>query len=134
MRSEPLYRLQLRWTCGLAAVFSATLACAPVSDPVKIPPAPIAYNWPDPAFLPEIQCRGAYAVEELAGYLPRARLAMWLPGTRTVSLDRGRRCLTVTVDAVGDGRLAELLLRGVAVPRRAVLLLLAPPVKATPRG
>ena len=50
------------------------------------------------------------------------RFAMSLPGTHSVSLDSQRRCIAVNVQGVGDGRLAELVLRGVAVPRRAVLL------------
>ena len=79
--------------------------------------------WPDPTYLPERQCHGDYRVEDLNRYLPRARLALWLPSTRSVKLDEQRRCLVVTVESYGTGRLAELLLRGVAVPRRAVLLL-----------
>lgn len=89
----------------------------------KIPPAPVLTLWPDPTYLPERQCHGDYRVEDLNRYLPRARLAMWLPSTRSVTLDEQRRCLVVKVESYGTGRLAELLLRGVAVPRRAVLLL-----------
>jgi hypothetical protein len=80
-------------------------------------------HWPDPTFLPDRQCHGKYNIEDLKAYLPRARVALWLPGTRAVSLDEERRCLVVRVEGTGDGRLAELVLRGVAVPRRAVLLL-----------
>ena len=90
----------------------------------QIPPAPIVFRWPDPAFLPEFQCHGAYTVSELEQYLPRAEVALALPSTRTVAVDAERRCLTVTVESIGGGRLAELTLRGVAVPREAVLLLL----------
>jgi hypothetical protein len=100
-------------------------ACAPATRSTAIPPAPIVFRWPDPAFLPERQCRGAYAVEDLERYLGAARLALWLPGTRAVALDGQRRCITVTVESIGDGRLAELVMRGVAVPRKAVLLRLA---------
>ena len=85
----------------------------------------IVGRWPETAFLPERQCRGRYAVEELQPYLSRARLAMWLPGTRSITLDPARRCITVTVESVGGGRLAELVIRSMAVPRRAVLLILA---------
>jgi hypothetical protein len=106
-------------------VICLVLACAPVAEPVRISPTPVAYRWPDPAFLPERQCRGTYAVDQLDRFRSRARLALWLPGTRSVSVDQQRRCLTVTVSGVGDGRLAELVLRGVGIPRRAVLLLLA---------
>jgi len=109
----------------LLAISSLTLGCAPVIDTARIPPAPIALHWPDPTFLPERQCRGAYAPDQLDRFRTRARVALWLPGTRSVRVDQQRRCLMVTVDGVGDGRLAELLLRGVGIPRRAVLLLLA---------
>jgi hypothetical protein len=81
--------------------------------------------WPELTFLPERQCHGDFRVEDLKAYLPRARLALWLPGTRAVTLDEERRCLVVTVEGIGGGRLAELVLRGVAVPRRAVLLLMS---------
>ncbi len=49
---------------------------------------------------------------------------MSLPGTQSVAVDNARRCITVQVQSVGSGRLAELVLRGVAVPRTAVLLTL----------
>jgi hypothetical protein len=88
----------------------------------KIPPAPVLTLWPDPTFLPERQCHGRYKVEDLNRYLPRAKLALWLPSTRSVTVDPERRCLVVTVESVGTGRLAELVLRGVAVPRAAILL------------
>lgn len=97
--------------------------CAPMSS-TRIPPAPIVGRWPETAFLPERQCRGRYSVEDLQPYLSRARLAMWLPSTRSVTLDSARRCITVTVESVGGGRLAELVIRSMAVPRRAVLLVL----------
>jgi hypothetical protein len=107
------------------AVCAVTAACAPASQRGGIPPAPVVGRWPDPAFLPEKQCRGSYAVDQLEPYLSRARLALWLPSTRAVALDKGRRCITVTVESVGGGRLAELVIRGMAVPRKAVLLVLA---------
>jgi hypothetical protein len=109
----------------LMAICSAALGCAPVSETTRIPPAPIVFRWPDPAFLPERQCRGAYTVAELEQYLPRAQVALQLPSTRAVEVDAERRCVTVTVEGVGAGRLVELVLRGVAVPRAAVLLQLA---------
>jgi hypothetical protein len=109
----------------LVVAIAVTGACAPAASTTRIPPAPIVGRWPETAFLPERQCRGRYAVEELQPYLSRAQLAMWLPSTRSVTLDPGRRCITVTVESVGGGRLAELVMRSMAVPRRAVLLLLA---------
>jgi hypothetical protein len=90
----------------------------------RIPPAPIVGQWPEDAFLPARQCHGRYAAEDLQRFLPRARLALWLPGTRSVVLDPERRCIAITVEGIGAGRLAELVLRGVSVPRRSVLLLL----------
>jgi hypothetical protein len=108
----------------IAASF-LVLACAPAVQADKIPPAPVLTLWPDPTYLPERQCHGAYRVEDLNRYLPRAKVALWLPSTRSVALDEQRRCLVVTVDGYGSGRLAELVLRGMAVPRRAVLLLVS---------
>jgi hypothetical protein len=119
-RSSPLWVIGLVLVCVLPG-------CASATGSSKIPPAPILFRWPDPAFLPDRQCRGAFAVEDLKRYLSRARLALWLPGTQTVTLDPARRCITVTVATVGGGRLAELVMRGVAVPRRAVLLTLSTP-------
>jgi hypothetical protein len=122
----------LRWTqilplrtLLLAGSVVLSLACAPSTQSARIPPAPIVGRWPEPTFLPERQCHGRFALEALERYASRARLAMWLPGTRSVVLNRERRCITITVNSVGSGRLAELIIRGVAVPRRAVLLVLA---------
>jgi hypothetical protein len=112
---------------ALTAATASLMACAPATERAGIPPAPIALRWPDPAFLPERQCHRAVPAERLAGYLPRASLTMTIPGTRSVTLDRERGCLTIVVESVGSGRLAELIIRGVSVPRKAVLLLLAPP-------
>jgi hypothetical protein len=106
---------------------ASLLACAPGVQQRAVPPAPIALRWPDPAFLPERQCRRALPAEHLAGYLPRASLTMTIPGTRSVTVDRERGCLMIVVESVGSGRLAELIIRGVSVPRRAVLLVLASP-------
>ena len=110
-----------------AAAIASLFACAPATQRGGIPPAPIALRWPDPAFLPERQCHRALPAERLAGYLPRASLTMTIPGTRSVTLDRERGCLTIVVESVGSGRLAELIIRGVSVPRHAVLLVLAAP-------
>ncbi len=110
-----------------AATIASLLACAPATQRSGIPPAPMALLWPDPTFLPERQCHRALPAERLAGYLSRASLAMTIPGTRSVTLDRERGCLTIVVESVGTGRLAELIMRGVSVPRRAVLLVLASP-------
>ena len=105
------------------AVAGAVTGCAP-AYPSRIPPAPIVFRWPDPAFLPERQCRGEYTAEDVKYYLPSARLALSLPSTRSVGPDRAGRCIKVIVESIGGGRLAELALRGAAVPRRAVLLTL----------
>jgi hypothetical protein len=106
----------------LLAAIPIALACAPATQTTRIPPAPVLTLWPEPSLLPERQCHGRYGVEDLKRYLPRARLALWLPSTRAVTLNAERGCLVVTVESIGAGRLAELVLRGVAVPRKAVLL------------
>ena len=121
-------RPRSHWGLSIGLVLTAGAVgagCAPMAPTSRIPPAPIVGQWPETAFLPQRQCRGRYAVEELQPYLSRARLAMWLPSTRSVALDPARRCITVTVESVGGGRLAELIIRSMAVPRRAVLLILA---------
>jgi hypothetical protein len=114
-------RLSFRLAAAVAPL-AVIAGCAASAASARIPAAPLLLQWPDPAFAPDRQCRGAYRAEDLARYLPRARLAMSLPGTESVAVDHERRCLTVNVRSVGSGRLAELVLRGVAVPRRAVLL------------
>jgi hypothetical protein len=126
MFPKTLLRSLLLPATGFGAAV-ATAACAPSADRARIPPSPIALRWPDPAFLPERQCRGAYDPQDVERYLSRARLALSLPGTRSVALDPGRRCITVVVESVGGGRLAELVMRGVSVPRGAVLLRLESP-------
>jgi hypothetical protein len=88
-------------------------------------------HWPDPTFLPERQCRGQYAAQELERLIPRAKLTLWLPGTRRVAIDPTRGCINVLVESIGDGRLAELVIRGVGVPRRAVFLQLDRPPRST---
>jgi hypothetical protein len=109
---------------SLMLASSLAIACAPaVQGGGKIPPAPVLTLWPDPTYTSERQCHGGYKVEELSGYLHRAQVALWLPSTRGVVLDQQRRCLVITVDGYGAGRLVELVMRGMAVPRGAVLLL-----------
>ncbi len=112
---------------ALALVTAPAAAQATRRSPV--PPAPILLHWPDPAFLAGRQCHG-FARATLDRLLPRARLGLRLPGTRSVALDRERGCITVRVDDVGSGRLVELLLRGMSVPRAAVLLELAEPSRS----
>jgi hypothetical protein len=124
MRHESLPDSRSYRLIPLALASSIALACAPATRYPRIPPAPVLALWPDPTFLPERQCHRAYRAEDLNRYLPRARLALWLPSTRAVALDPERGCLVITVESAGAGRLAELVLRGVAVPRRAVLLLI----------
>jgi hypothetical protein len=107
------------------ALVGVTVAIVPASaqaPQAPLPPAPILLRWPEPAFEPERQCQREYASQDLARFLRRTRLAMWLPSTRRVQVNEARRCITVTVDDIGTGRLIELLLRGIAVPRAAVLL------------
>ena len=113
-------------TAGAALV--GGLACR-AEYPVVPPPL---YHWPEPAFAPSRQCRGDYPVPDLERYLAHASLALWLPGTVGVDLDTSRRCIRVAVEDVSTGREVELVLRGAAVPRRAVLLELSPP--AAPRA
>jgi hypothetical protein len=123
---------------GLAPRLLALVACcllvpawkpAPPASPVL--PAASTTPWPDPTFLPERQCRGHYASEQLERLIPRAKVTLWLPGTRRVAIDPTRHCITILVESIGDGRLAELVIRGVAVPRRAVFLQLDRPARST---
>jgi hypothetical protein len=107
----------------------ATPAAAQTGREATVPPAPIALHWPDPAFRADRQCHG-YALDALDRLLPRALLGLRLPGTRSVALDPNRGCIEVRVDDIGAGRLVELLLRGVSVPRAAVLLELAEPARS----
>jgi len=114
------------WLAGAGLVSCLLSAgCAAATRAARVPPAPMVGEWPEQTFLPRRQCHGRFAAEQLQQLLPRARLALWLPGTRAVTLDSERKCITITVDGIGSGRLAELVLRGVSVPRRSVLLLLA---------
>ena len=106
----------------VASLWLISLGCTPAVETAPAPTTSTLVPWPDPAFSPERQCNGRYAAEELDRYVPRAKLALWLPGTRSVAVDRDRRCITVRVESLNAGRLAELVIRGVDVPRRAVLL------------
>jgi hypothetical protein len=93
-----------------------------------IPPAPVPYHWADPAFEPDLQCSGGFSATDLERLLPMANVALQIPGTQQVSLDNVGRCIRIGVRSIGTGRLVDLVLRGMAVPRRAVLLdLLEPP-------
>jgi hypothetical protein len=94
---------------------------------VVLPPAPIRGFLPEAEFEPANQCRGEFAMGELERMLPGARLAMRVPATEAVALDRERRCIAVTVQDVETGRLDALLMRGLGIPRGAVLLELTPP-------
>jgi hypothetical protein len=131
MHFNSLTHRYLAWLGCLTAAGCTALGCAPTPETSRVPPAPVVLRLPDPAFLPEVQCHGGYSVADLQQYLPSARVALQLPGTRGVAVDPERRCLMVTVEGIGDGRLAELVLRGVAVPRDAVLLQLA---ESQPQG
>lgn len=116
MRPLPNPRIALSSLVALCLMASAKIAVAQqaITSTLTL--------WPDPTFFPERQCRGRYATEELERYVRRAKLAMWLPGTRSVAVDPTRPCITVTVESIGAGRLAELVIRGVSVPRKAVFL------------
>ncbi len=71
-------------------------------------------------------CAGSYPAADLERFLPSARLALSLPNTEAVAFEPGDRCIRITVRSAGTGRLVKLILRGVAVPRAAVQLDLAP--------
>lgn len=118
----------LRGLRALAEALAGFGALACYTQPPAVPPAPIVFRWPEPAFDPVRQCRGEYAQADLERYLQRARLALDLPSTVSVDLDHRRGCVSIAVQDVETGRLVELVLRGVAVPRRAVLLELSEPI------
>jgi hypothetical protein len=52
--------------------------------------------------------------------LIKANLAMWIPGTRRVTVDRSGSCLEIDVSTPGTARLVALLLRTMHVPHDAV--------------
>ena len=66
--------------CRLPGLITSGLAVFAFAGTPRFP-------WPDPTFLKERQCHGQYATEALDRLLPRARVALWLPGTRTVTVD-----------------------------------------------
>ena len=107
---------------SLALVF-CSFGSSASAQAVKVPPPIIVGQWKEDTFLPERQCHGYYAAADLQHYLSQARVAMWLPDTRSVNLDPSGECITVRVQSLGGARLAELVLRGVNVPRQSVLLL-----------
>jgi hypothetical protein len=121
MQQSLARRAARRFTYILAAL-ATNVSYASASESTPVFPGPLFLRGPDPAFTPDRQCRGRYAADDLARYLPRARLAMSLPGTQSVTLDNVRRCIVVNVHTVGSGRLAELVMRGVTVPRKAIFL------------
>jgi hypothetical protein len=92
-----------------------------------VPPAPIPYFWPERTFEPGRQCSGRYAVADLERFLPLANVALQIPSTEQVSLDSTGHCIKIAVRGIGTGRLVELVLRGMAIPRRSVLLELREP-------
>lgn len=62
-------------------------------------------------------CTGRTAVPALEEMLPRARVALDLPGTDQVAVDGASRCIGIQVRSKGTARLVKLVLRGVDVPR-----------------
>jgi hypothetical protein len=75
-------------------------------------------------------CAGGTAAPGLEEMLPRARVALDIPGTEQVALDPTRRCIGIQVRTTGTARLVQLLLRGVGVPREAVDLEVVEPLPA----
>jgi hypothetical protein len=106
---------------------AATLASARPAVAQAVPPAPIPFFWPERAFEPGRQCSGKYAVADLERFLPMANIALQIPSTEQVTLDSAGHCIRIAVRGIGTGRLVELVLRGMAIPRRAVLLELREP-------
>jgi hypothetical protein len=137
MRLIPLAFIAHRHA-ALAAL--ALIALAPISARAQlphaarapIPPAPVLFQWPEPAFDPAIQCHGTYAVADLQRFLPPTRLALSLPGTTRVALDEQHHCIRLDVEDVVSGRQADQIIRGVAVPRDAVLLEISGPLPRAP--
>src|SRR4051812_49936595 len=97
------HRSTARLSC-LMALCCAALGCAPSAESTRIPPSPIVFRWPDPVFLPEIQCHGGYTVAELQQYLPPARGALPLPGTQAGGGGQQHGRLTGTLDGLRAGR------------------------------
>jgi hypothetical protein len=104
---------------SMLALSSATLSSAAAAA-LTITPVPLAKP-----------CDGRTAVPALEQLLPRARLALDLPGTDQVTLDPTGRCIGIQVRTPGTARLVKLLLRGVEVPRSAVDLRVVEARRAT---
>lgn len=102
----------------MLALSSATLSAA--AAVLTITPAALAKP-----------CDGRTAAPALEQMLPRARLALDLPGTDQVALDPAGRCIGIQVRTTGTARLVKLLLRGVEVPRSAVDLRVVEATRAT---
>jgi hypothetical protein len=111
----------------------AALSCAGIIGSAQtavaqaVPPAPIPYFWPERTFEPGRQCSGRYAAADLERFLPLANIALQIPSAEQVTLDSAGHCIRIAVRGIGTGRLVELVLRGMGVPRRAVLLELREP-------
>lgn len=73
-------------------------------------------------------CRGLAPLPAPEELLPRARIALDLPGTEQVALDPTGRCIGIQVRTHGTARLVKLLLRGVEVPREVVDLRVVPTI------
>jgi hypothetical protein len=132
-QEHPMHRI---FGCAARkASVSAILAALGIVGSVQslvaqaVPPAPIPFFWPERTFEPGRQCSGRYAVADLERFLPMANIALQIPSTEQVTLDSGARCIRIAVQGIGTGRLVELVLRGMAIPRRAVLLELRDPPK-----
>jgi len=113
------------------AVFACTgvIGSAQSGFAQAVPPAPIPFFWPERTFEPGRQCSGRYAIADLERFLRMANIALQIPSTEQVTLDSTGHCIRIAVRGIGTGRLVELVLRGMAIPRRAVLLELREPPK-----
>jgi len=128
MQPTPPIRSSMVRMCGLVVVSAVMVGCAVAPKPSTVPPAPSFFLWPDPTFLAERQCQGQYSADVVQSYLATAARTMELPSTRAVVMDSVQRCITVTVDDIHGAHIAEVFLRGLAVPRQTVVLKLeAPP-------
>ena len=76
-------------------------------------------------------CAGTAGTASLEELMPRASVALALPGTDQVAIDPGGRCIDVQVRTPGTARLAALILRGVDVPWEVVSIRV---VEETPAG
>jgi hypothetical protein len=74
-------------------------------------------------------CAGRTAVPALEEMLPRARVALDLPGTDQVAVDGASRCIGIQVRTKGTARLVKLTLRGVDVPREDVEIRVVEPAR-----